>query len=105
MPNAESYTGVLPVVAIVPFFFAGTLFPISALPHWLTAVAKALPLTHAMALFRYGLTPVGGRAALHNIWGMSNATEMAALSCAVLAAYTLVAFAAAIHLFKKAGVS
>ena len=47
MPTLEEYTGALPTLAIVPWFFAGSLFPISALPSALTAFAKVLPLTHA----------------------------------------------------------
>jgi ABC-2 type transport system permease protein len=43
----EEYIGAVPAIAIVPWFFAGSLFPISALPTWLAAFAKALPLTHA----------------------------------------------------------
>ena len=79
LTSAEEYTGVIPAIAIVPFFFAGSLYPITSLPSWLADVAKVLPLTHALALFRYGLTAHGGQA-LHNIWGMSNDTTMAALS-------------------------
>jgi ABC-2 type transport system permease protein len=105
LPSAEAYTGALPVVAIVPFFFAGSLFPISALPAWLDAVAKVLPLTHALALFRYGLTTTAGTRALHNIWGMSNVTAMAALSLGVIVLYTLAAFSAAVRLFARAGTS
>jgi ABC-2 type transport system permease protein len=105
MPSAEAYTGALPVVAIVPFFFAGSLFPITALPGWLDAVAKVLPLTHAIALFRYGLTSTSGSTALHNIWGMSSVPAMAALSLAVVAAYGALALTAAIRLFSKSGVS
>jgi ABC-2 type transport system permease protein len=105
LPTAEAYTGALPVVAIVPFFFAGSLFPISALPHWLEAVARVLPLTHALALFRYGLATPSGARALHNIWGMTNVPAMAALSLAVITAYTLLAFAGAVRLFAKAGTS
>jgi hypothetical protein len=63
-------------------------------------VAKALPVTHALALIRYGLTSQGVPA-LHNIWGMSNPTTMALLSSLVLAAYAVVATAGAIRLFKK----
>jgi ABC-2 type transport system permease protein len=103
LTTAEEYTGALPVVAIIPFFFAGSLFPISALPAWLEAVAKVLPLTHALALFRYGLTPPSGVQALHNIWGMSSAPAMATLSMGVLAIYTLATFVGAIRLFNKAG--
>ena len=105
LPSAEEYTGALPVVAIVPFFFAGSLFPITALPNWLDAIAKVLPLTHALALFRYGLTPASGAQSLHNIWGMSSVPVMATLSMLVLGAYTVLAFTAAIRLFTKAGTS
>jgi ABC-2 type transport system permease protein len=103
LPSVEEYTGALPVVAIIPFFFAGSLFPITALPAWLEAVAKVLPLTHALALFRYGLTPASGAQALHNIWGLSNVSVMAALSFTVVAAYTVVAVTAAVRLFSRAG--
>jgi hypothetical protein len=66
-------------------------------------VAKVLPLTHALALFRYGLTPTSGVRALHNIWGLHNTTEMAVLSLLVLVAYAVIVFAGAIRLFTKAG--
>jgi ABC-2 type transport system permease protein len=105
LPNPEEYIAAVPAIAIVPFFFAGSLFPITALPHWLDAVAKVLPLTHALALFRYGLTGPSGARALHNIWGLHSAGTMAALSLAVLVAYALVIFTAAIRLFNKAGTS
>jgi ABC-2 type transport system permease protein len=105
MKSAEAYTGALPVVAIVPFFFAGSLFPITALPSWLDAVAKVLPLTHALALFRYGLTSTSGSTALHNLWGMSNVTAMAALSLAVVVAFATLTMTAAIRLFTKSGMT
>jgi ABC-2 type transport system permease protein len=105
LPSPEEYIAAVPAVAIVPFFFAGSLFPITSLPHWLGAVAKVLPLTHALALFRYGLTGASGVRALHNIWGLRSATEMAVLSMLVLVAYATVAFAGAVRLFTKAGMS
>jgi ABC-2 type transport system permease protein len=101
LTSAEEYTGALPAIAIVPFFFAGSLYPITSLPTWLADVAKVLPLTHALALFRFGLTANGGQA-LHNIWGLSNDGQMAALSLAVLVLYALVIIAGAIRLFAKA---
>jgi ABC-2 type transport system permease protein len=101
VPSPEAYIGVLPAIAIVPFFFAGSLYPITSLPTWLADVAKVLPLTHALALFRFGLTANGGQA-LHNIWGLSNDNQMAALSVAVLALYALVIIVGAIRLFAKA---
>jgi hypothetical protein len=73
-------------VAILPWFLAGSLFPITALPGWLAAVARALPTTHTLALLRYGILSRGGTG-LHDIWGLSSTTADAALSLLVLAAW------------------
>jgi ABC-2 type transport system permease protein len=105
LPNPVEYTGAVPAVAIVPFFFAGSLFPITALPRWLEALARVLPLTHALALFRYGLTGRSGVIALHNIWGLHNAAAMAALSMGVLVLYAVAILRGAIRLFTRAGTS
>ena len=43
VPSTEEYVGILPAIAIVPFFFGGSLFPLTSLPHWLADVAKVLP--------------------------------------------------------------
>jgi len=99
----EEYVGAVPAIAIVPWFFAGSLFPISALPAWLGAFAKALPLTHALAVMRYGL--LDGRATgLHDIWGMSNPTAMAALSLTVVAAYAALLLGLSVRVFTRAAV-
>jgi ABC-2 type transport system permease protein len=105
VPSPEEYIAAVPAIAIVPFFFAGSLFPLTSLPHWLAGVAKVLPLTHALALFRYGLTSGSGNVALHNIWGMSNTTAMAALSLGVIALYAAVILTGALRLFARAGTS
>src|SRR5262249_42787548 len=70
VPRAEEYIARVPAVAIVPWFLAGSLFPISALPQGLNWVARGLPLTHGLALVRWGL--LHDPAALHNIWGMQS---------------------------------
>jgi ABC-type polysaccharide/polyol phosphate export permease len=103
MASTEAYIGAVPAVAIVPWFLAGALYPITALPHWLAYIARALPLTHPLALLRYGLTS-GGRTALFNIWGMTNTTATAALSLAVVCAYAAVATFAAVRIFARKGV-
>jgi lipooligosaccharide transport system permease protein len=100
IPSQEELIAVTPAVAIVPWFFAGALFPISALPGALTVIAKALPLTHALALMRYGVLDRGG-SGLHDIWGMGNATTEAALSLAVVAAFAAVFTAIAIRTFTR----
>jgi ABC-2 type transport system permease protein len=99
----EEYVGALPAIAIVPWFFAGSLFPISALPGWLAAFAKALPLTHALAVMRYGLLD-GKAAGLHDIWGMTNPTTMAALSLLVVAAYAALLVSVSVRVFTRAAV-
>jgi ABC-2 type transport system permease protein len=103
LPSPEAYIGAVPAVAIVPWFLAGTLYPITALPHWLVYIARVLPLTHALALLRYGLTS-DGAAALRNIWGMRSTAEMAALSFAVICGYAIAATAAAMRIFARQGI-
>ena len=103
MKRQEEYISATPAVAIVPWFFAGTLFPISVLPGFLDVFAKVLPLTHALAVVRYGF--MGARASgLHDIWGSANAPSMAALSLAVVALFAAVGTALAIRTFARSAV-
>jgi ABC-2 type transport system permease protein len=99
----EEYIGVTPAIAILPWFFAGALFPIGALPGALTTFAKFLPLTHAMALMRYGLTDPHG-SGLHDIWGAGSATGQAWLSLGVVALFAVAFIAVAIRAFARAAV-
>ncbi len=87
----------------MPWFFAGALFPIAALPTALTAFAKVLPLTHALALMRYGLVDPHGTG-LHDIWGMSNTTAEAWLSLGVVVAFAAVLTVVAIRVFSRSAV-
>jgi ABC-2 type transport system permease protein len=103
IPKQEEYVGATPAVAILPWFLAGSLFPIHALPGWLAAVAKVLPLTHALAVMRYGLLDRHATG-LHDIWGMSSAAGMAALSLVVVAAWALVLAIVSVRVFTKSAV-
>jgi ABC-2 type transport system permease protein len=104
IPTQEEYVGLTPVVAILPWFLAGSLFPISALPPWLAWVARVMPTTHALALLRYGvLDPTG--AGLHDIWGTASTTTAAAMSLLVLAAWAILSTAAAIRIFQRSAVN
>jgi ABC-2 type transport system permease protein len=100
VPRAEEYIARVPAIAIVPWFLAGSLFPIGALPGFLTWVARFLPLTHALALVRYGL--LGDSAGLHGIWASNNSGLMAAGSLGVVALFAVVLTAASIRVFTKA---
>ena len=101
VPKQEEYIAATPAIAIVPWFFAGALFPITALPGALTAFAKVLPLTHALAVMRYGLLGDHGDG-LHAIWGMGNTTAEVALSLGVVALYAAALTAIAIRVFSRA---
>ena len=99
VPSTEEYVGRVPVIAIVPWFLAGSLFPISALPGFLTWFARFLPLTHGLALVRYGL--LQDPASLHNIWEMQSTPAMAALSLGVVALFALLLTVAGIRVFSR----
>jgi ABC-2 type transport system permease protein len=101
IPTVEEFTGALPAVAILPFFFAG-LYPITALPWALTGFARLLPLTHALALMRYGL--LGNATGLDDIWGMGGTATKAALSLSVLAAFAALLTAVAVRTFNRTAV-
>jgi ABC-type multidrug transport system permease subunit len=99
----EEYVGILPAVGILPYFFAGSLFPISALPSALAAVGKVLPLTHALGLMRYAFVDprAGG---LHDIWGSGDPTRLAAQSLAVLAVFAIAMTVLSVRVFNRASV-
>jgi ABC-2 type transport system permease protein len=103
VPRAEEYIARVPAVAIVPWFLAGSLFPIDALPGFLTWFARGLPLTHALALVRYGL--LGDSAGLHAIWRMGDVTAMAALSLLVVGAFAALLVVVSIRAFSRSAVS
>lgn len=103
VPKSEEYIARLPAIAIVPWFLAGSLFPIGALPGFLTWFAKVLPLTHGLALVRYGL--LGDSSGLDNIWSMHSTTAMAALSLLVVAIFAGALTAISIRAFSRAAVS
>ena len=101
--KAEEYVGAVPAIAILPFFFAGALYPISVMPGVLATIAKFLPLTHALALLRYGLIDPHGQG-LHAIWGAGNTTAEAFASLAVVALYAAALTAISIRAFTRAAV-
>src|SRR5262245_39057500 len=97
IPRQEEYIARIPAIAIAPWFLAGSLFPITAMPVALTWIARFLPLTHALALMRYGL--LDDSSGLHAIWRMGNETAAAALSLVVVAFFALALTAVAIRVF------
>ena len=102
VPRAEEYIARVPAIAIVPWFLAGSLFPIGALPGFLAWFARVLPLTHGLALVRYGL--LGDSAGLHAIWRMGSPVAMAGLSLLVVAVFAAALTAVAIRVFSRTAV-
>lgn len=104
IPRQEEYVGVAPPVALLPWFFAGSFFRITSMPVGLTWFARVLPLTHVLALLRYGLVDRRG-SGLHDIWGMHNTTVMASLSLVVVAAFAGLMLALSIRVFTRAAIA
>ena len=69
----------------------------------MTAIAKVLPLTHALALMRYGFVDPSGHG-LHEIWGMSNVTVEAWLSLAVVAMFAVAMTFISVRVFSRSAV-
>ncbi|HYZ77181.1 MAG TPA: hypothetical protein VE596_07370 [Gaiellaceae bacterium] len=62
-------------------------------------MAKLLPLTHGLALMRYGL--LGDPSGLHSIWGLGSASGMAALSLVGVAVFAAALTAVSIRVFTR----
>ena len=101
--SEAEYVNAIPTIGIAPWFFAGSLFPIGSLPGPIAAIAKALPVTQAVALMRYGVVDPHATD-LHAIWGMTSPAAMAALSLAILAAYATALTLLSIRVFTKTAV-
>ena len=100
--RSEEYIARVPAIAIVPWFLAGSLFPVTSLPVVLTWVARFLPLTHALALMRWGL--LHDSSGLHNIWRSGNTTATAGLSLGAVALFALLMTAVSMRAFTRAAV-
>jgi ABC-2 type transport system permease protein len=104
IPTQEEYIGLTPVVAIVPWFLAGSLFQITAMPVGLAWIARFLPTTHVLALIRYGLLDRHATG-LHTIWGVAGNTTAAALSLLVVAAWASLFTMLSLRTFRKMSVT
>lgn len=103
IPKQEEYVGAAPAIALVPWFFAGSFFRITSMPIGLTWLARALPVTHALAVLRYGLVDHRGQG-LHDIWGMHNVPAMAAMSLAVVALFATGMLRLSVKIFTSTAV-
>jgi len=102
VPKQEEYIARVPAVAIVPWFLAGSLFPIDALPGFLVWVARLLPLTHGLAVMRYGL--LGDVSGLRHIWGTGDPARLAGMSVGVVLAFAVAFTSVSIKVFSQEAV-
>ena len=72
------------------------------MPHFLAWIARVLPLTHALALVRYGL--LDDSSGLHHIWRLHGTTAMAGLSLLVVGAFAVLLTTAGIRVFARTAV-
>ena len=104
IPTVEEYTGALPGVAIVPFFFAGSLFPITALPWALTGVRQgAAPHPRPGPDALRPARPQRDRPARH-LGHVERQRRRPALSLRCVAAFAALLTAVAIRTFNRAAV-
>ena len=99
----RSTSRALPAIAIVPWFFAGSLFPISALPRCLDVVRQGScrsPTRWRSCATACSNDPSG----LHDIWGMHSVTDDGRAQPAVVAAFAAALTAAGIRLFTRSAV-
>lgn len=96
----DAYGPAIPAVGVTPFFLAGTLFPISALPAGFEQFSLALPWTHAVAVMRYGVME-GTDSGLSEIWGTHSEATMAAFSLVTLIGFTALSLTIALRVFKS----
>ena len=99
----EEYIARVPAIAILPWFLAGALFPIAALPAFLTWVARFLPLTHGLALMRYGL--LDDASGLRDIWHLGSTAVAAGLSLSVVAVFAAALTVVSIRVFSRSAVA
>lgn len=73
------------------------------MPSVLETIAKFMPLTHSLALMRYGLIDPRG-VGLHQIWGMHNVHIEALLSLGVVALFAAALTVVSIRVFTGSAV-
>ncbi len=96
----EAYGPLIAAVGVAPWFISGALFPLTALVHVSQYGSRALPWTHAVAVFRYALMNARS-SGLSNIWGFGGSTTQALLSVAYLFLFATASLALATRVFRK----
>ncbi len=102
--RARTFTTVLSVLMTPLIFLSGLMFPIAAMPRWMSVLALADPLTYAVDAMRATIgayAPARGSATLLGARGGLGLAPP--LELAVVAAFTVLALAVAARRFSRIG--
>ncbi|GLY82952.1 ABC transporter permease [Actinoallomurus iriomotensis] len=104
--RARTFTMVLSVLMTPLIFLSGLMFPVAAMPAWMSWLTPADPLTYAVDAMRRTVNayrPVRGTSALFEPVSWAGLRPSPVLELAVVAAFTAVALAIAARRFARTG--
>ncbi|MVZ65193.1 ABC transporter permease [Sphingobacterium sp. DK4209] len=85
IPSQLKATEILMVIATPSFILSGFTWPLSQMPEWIVCIAKVIPLTHYLQIFRTMIIEQGGAAYVQEaVWGLVLIASIALLLSVVL---------------------
>lgn len=85
IPSQLKATEILMVIATPSFILSGFTWPLSQMPDWIVWIAKIIPLTHYLQIFRTMIIEQGGAAYVQGaVWGLALIATIALLLSVVL---------------------
>lgn len=71
IPSQLKATEILMVIATPSFILSGFTWPLSQMPDWIVAIAKVIPLTHYLQIFRTMIIEQGASSYVQSsVWGL-----------------------------------
>jgi len=104
MRRTQTFNTVLTVVVTVMMFLAGLMFPISAMPTWMAAMALANPLTYGLDAMRQTANEsvaMNQQSPLSEPLKWGDWQVPISVELSLVAAVTLITFALATHRFSR----
>ncbi len=72
IPSQLKATEILMVIATPSFILSGFTWPLSQMPDWIVAIAKVIPLTHYLQIFRTMIIEQGASSYVQSsVWGLA----------------------------------
>ena len=70
IPSQLKATEILMVIATPSFILSGFTWPLSQMPDWIVGIAKVIPLTHYLQIFRTMIIEQGASSYVQSsVWG------------------------------------